>query len=74
MNRMIASLLVTLFFLPVQAADITTGEIKAQESDEERCYQERVGRCIDKCDHAEDKNCTLLCEATVRNECRQAGE
>lgn len=75
MIRFILCMLMVLFFLPTQAADIPKLNIPTQQDQEKVCTQKRASQCTDKCQKSNDvTNCAQLCQKNAKNECRYAGE
>lgn len=68
MGKLIASLLIILFFLLPPIAMATTEEAR------ELCIEKTVARCVDQCQKTNDVNCSSACQDIARNQCRKAGE
>ena len=73
MRQLIASsILAMLFSFPVMAE--STEAIVEQGDDQSLCVQQRMQRCLDKCQQSGSEDCAALCEENSKNECLQAGE
>lgn len=75
MNKHLLTSLLTLALAPAYSAEPSQSAISVQQNAQRLCQQQRTDICVKKlCQTKDDKNCVKICEITVENECRQAGE
>lgn len=74
MNRPFLGILTAFFFTSIQAANLSSLDIKTPQDEKVLCIKQRVSQCMDKCPESGTINCEQSCHENAKNECRQAGE
>ncbi len=75
MKKIKLILVLSLSFIAVQAAGIHQNGKSNQQNSQALCVQKRIDICKNKlCGKKATLNCVKICQQTVKNECRFAGE
>lgn len=68
MSKCTYSLIMMLFFLPIQTT------MASEAENQELCIQEFVAQCMSKCQQTNAIDCTQACQDEADNQCVEAGE